>query len=408
MLIAELQRLNSHLVWLATHGMEVGAVSVMLYCFREREQLLNINEMLAGFRMFPSYIRIGGLREDLPRGFHDAVSAFLDKFPAKLDEYEQAAHEEPDLDQAHQGVGQLSKRRHAGLGLVGPIARAVGHPLRRPQDVSYLGYETFDFDVPRRPNGDVYARIRFASRRCGRASASAARRSSASRRPASTTAATTASCRRRRIACTPRWKALIQHFLIYSQGFNVPAGERYVPVEGPRGEHGFYIVSDGTNRPWRVKRARRRSGVPGAAADDHRRPDRRRHRRDRIDRRRDGRRGSMSFPSAWITIGATTSRRARSADERDRRSPTRRRTARRSKRSARAIRPSGARSAILAALYLVQQQQGYITRNAMQHVAEAIGCTPPTSRTSCRSTRCSTRGRSGRSSCRSAGRCRVR
>src|SRR6266481_6162987 len=87
-LIAELQRINSHLVWLGTHGMEVGAVSVMLYCFRERELLLNINEMIAGFRMFPSYIRVGGLREDLPRGFHEAVRAFLDRMPVKLDEYE--------------------------------------------------------------------------------------------------------------------------------------------------------------------------------------------------------------------------------------------------------------------------------------------------------------------------------
>src|ERR1044071_5579451 len=86
-LIAELQRINSHLVWLGTHGMEVGAVSVMLYCFREREQLLNLNEMLAGFRMFPSYMRVGGLREDLPRGFHEAVREFLGKFPGKLDEY---------------------------------------------------------------------------------------------------------------------------------------------------------------------------------------------------------------------------------------------------------------------------------------------------------------------------------
>src|SRR3970282_1289439 len=87
-LIAELQRITSHLVWLATHGLEIGAVSVMMYCFREREQLLNINEMLAGFRMFPSYLRIGGLREELPPGFHEAVRTFLDRFPSKLNEYE--------------------------------------------------------------------------------------------------------------------------------------------------------------------------------------------------------------------------------------------------------------------------------------------------------------------------------
>ena len=88
MLIAELQRLTSHLVWLGTHGMEVGAITGMLYAFRERELLLNINELLAGFRLFPSYIRVGGLREDIPRGFHEAVTAFLDRFPGKLDEYE--------------------------------------------------------------------------------------------------------------------------------------------------------------------------------------------------------------------------------------------------------------------------------------------------------------------------------
>ena len=100
-LIAELQRINSHLVWLGTHGMEVGAVSVMLYCFRERELLLNINEMLAGFRMFPSYMRVGGLREDLPRGFHDAVRAFLDRLPAEARRVRGSADEERDLPEAH-------------------------------------------------------------------------------------------------------------------------------------------------------------------------------------------------------------------------------------------------------------------------------------------------------------------
>ena len=119
-LIAELQRINSHLVWLGTHGMEVGAVSVMLYCFRERELLLNINEMLAGFRMFPSYMRIGGLREDLPRGFHDAVRAFLDRFPAKLDEYEDLLTRNEIYLKRTQGVGCISKEDAVGLGLRRP------------------------------------------------------------------------------------------------------------------------------------------------------------------------------------------------------------------------------------------------------------------------------------------------
>src|SRR5471032_724006 len=125
-LLAELQRLNSHLVWLGTHGMELGAISVMLYCFRERELLLNINELLAGFRMFPSYMRVGGLREDLPRGFHAAVGAFLDRFPPKLDEYEDLLTKNSIYLKRTQNVGIIGKEAAVAYGLVGPIARAAG------------------------------------------------------------------------------------------------------------------------------------------------------------------------------------------------------------------------------------------------------------------------------------------
>src|SRR6266571_3320634 len=125
-LLAELQRINSHLVWLGTHGMEVGAVSVMLYCFRERELLLNINEMIAGFRMFPSYVRIGGLREDLPRGFHDAVRAFLDRFLPKLDDYEDLLTENEIYRERKQNVGRISKEDAIAMSLLGPIGRAAG------------------------------------------------------------------------------------------------------------------------------------------------------------------------------------------------------------------------------------------------------------------------------------------
>src|SRR6266513_1418302 len=119
-LIAELQRINSHLVWLGTHGMEVGAVSVMLYCFRERELLLNINEMLAGFRMFPSYMRVGGLREDLPRGFHDAVLSFLDRFGPKLNEYEDLLTKNQIYLKRTMGVGVISKDDAVAYSLIGP------------------------------------------------------------------------------------------------------------------------------------------------------------------------------------------------------------------------------------------------------------------------------------------------
>src|ERR1700704_4608510 len=157
-LLAELQRINSHLVWLGTHGMEVGAVSVMLYCFRERELLLNINELLAGFRLFPSYMRVGGLREDLPRGFHQAVTSFLDRFLPKLGEYEDLLTNNQIYRERTRNVGRISKEQALAYGLVGPIGRAAGVPYDVRKYFPYLGYETYDFDVPVRTEGDVYAR----------------------------------------------------------------------------------------------------------------------------------------------------------------------------------------------------------------------------------------------------------
>ena len=252
-LIAELQRINSHLVWLGTHGMEVGAVSVMLYCFRERELLLNLNEMLAGFRLFPSYMRVGGLREDLPRGFHEAVSAFLDRFLPKLHEYEDLLTNNHIYRQRTQNVGRISKEQALAYSLVGPIGRAAGVPYDVRKYFPYLGYETFDFDVPVRTEGDVYARylVRVAEMK---ESVKICRQALARITPTGVFAIADP-----KITPPPKdrvyteMEALIQHFLIYSQGFTVPAGEAYVPVEGPRGEQGFHVVSDGTNRPWRVK-----------------------------------------------------------------------------------------------------------------------------------------------------------
>jgi NADH-quinone oxidoreductase subunit D len=252
-LIAELQRINSHLLWLGTHGMEIGAISVMMYAIGEREQLLNLNEMLAGFRMFPSYIRVGGLREDLPRGFHAAVTAFLDMFPEKIDGYEKLLTKNDVWLRRTQDVGYLSREDTLGMSLVGPMARAVGIPYDVRKVFPYLKYETFDFVVPTQTEGDVYARylVKMAEMR---ESVKICRQALARITPTGAF-----DCADYRIVPPPKdrvyteMEALIQHFLIYSQGFNVPKGEAYVPVEGPRGEHGFYVVSDGTNRPVRVK-----------------------------------------------------------------------------------------------------------------------------------------------------------
>ena len=252
-LLAELQRINSHLVWLGTHGMELGAVTMIMYCFREREQLLNINELLAGFRLFPSYMRVGGLREDLPRGFHDAVGSFLDHFPPKLDEYEDLLTKNAIYKKRAHNVGVIGADAAVAYGLVGPIARAAGVDYDVRKYFPYLGYETYEFAVPTETRGDVYARylVRIAEMR---ESIKICRQALARITPTGVFAVADP-----RITPPPKdrvyteMEALIQHFLIYSQGFTVPAGEAYVPVEGPRGEQGFYVVSDGSNRPWRIK-----------------------------------------------------------------------------------------------------------------------------------------------------------
>jgi NADH-quinone oxidoreductase subunit D len=252
-LIAELQRIASHLVWLGTHALEIGAVSVMMYCFRERELLLNINEMLAGFRMFPSYLRIGGLREDLPPGFHQAVTSFLDRFPGKLKENDDLLTKNQIWLKRTKDVGVLSREDALAFGLVGPIARASGIAYDVRKAFPYSGYDTYDFAVPTASGGDVYDRylVRMAEMlESVKISREALRRVS----PRGVY-----DIQDYRIVPPPKDKVytemegLIQHFLIYSQGFTVPAGEAYVPVEGPRGEHGFTIFSDGTNRPWRIK-----------------------------------------------------------------------------------------------------------------------------------------------------------
>jgi NADH-quinone oxidoreductase subunit D len=252
-LIAELQRLASHLVWLATHALEIGAVSVMMYCFRERELLLNINEMLAGFRLFPSYLRIGGLREDLPPGFHEAVTSFLDRFPGRVDEFEGLLTKNQIWIKRTRGVGVLTPQDTMDFGLVGPMARGAGVAYDVRKAFPYCGYQTYDFDVPTGTAGDVYDRYRVRMEEM-RQSVLIARQALDRITPHGVF-----DIQDYQIVPPPKDKvytemeALIQHFLIYSQGFNVPAGEAYVPVEGPRGEHGFTIFSDGTNRPWRIK-----------------------------------------------------------------------------------------------------------------------------------------------------------
>jgi NADH-quinone oxidoreductase subunit D len=251
-LMAELQRINSHLVWLGTHALDLGAVSVMLYCFRERELLLNINEAIAGFRMFPSYIRIGGLREDLPRGFHEQVRELLDRLPVKLREYEDLLTGNPIFLRRTTGVGSFSLEQCYQYGLVGPMARAAGSTYDVRKSYPYCGYETFDFEVATYTGADVFDRYRARVKEMYE-SVKIANQALERITPRGVFQVDDP-----RVVPPPKDKvytemeALIQHFLIYSQGFTVPEGEAFVPVEGPRGEHGVYVVSDGTNRPVRI------------------------------------------------------------------------------------------------------------------------------------------------------------
>ncbi|HEX4566484.1 MAG TPA: NADH dehydrogenase (quinone) subunit D [Vicinamibacterales bacterium] len=252
-LLVELQRIASHLVSLGTHALEIGAVSMVMYCFNDREKILNVNEMIAGFRMFPSYIRVGGLREDLPPGFHEAVSAFLNEFPGRVDEYERLLTKNQIWLKRTKGVGIISKDDHIQYGLVGPMARAIGVPYDVRKQFPYLGYETYDFEIPTQTHGDVYDRylVRVAEMR---QSVKISKQALARISPRGDF-----DIKDYRIVPPPKdrvyteMEALIQHFLVYSQGFTVPPGESYIPVEGPRGEHGVFVVSDGSNRPYRIK-----------------------------------------------------------------------------------------------------------------------------------------------------------
>ena len=207
-LIAELQRINSHLVWLGTHGMEVGAVSVMLYCFRERELLLNINEMLAGFRLFPSYMRVGGLREDLPRGFHEAVPRVPRSLSGEARRVRRPADEERDLPRSGRAASARISAEDARRLRPGRSDRARRRRrLRRAQGRFRTSATRRSTSRCRRGPTATSTRATWcASPRCARASRSAGRRSSASRRPARTRSTIRASRRRRRIASTPRWK----------------------------------------------------------------------------------------------------------------------------------------------------------------------------------------------------------
>jgi len=250
-LLVELTRLNSHLVWLGSHAMDIGALTVFLYTFREREEILRLFEDISGQRMMGSYIRIGGPPMEPPLDFFGRVQTFIRAFPEKIDEYSNLLTGNPIFMNRLKGVGYLSATDAIALGVTGPPLRASGVDFDLRRDMPYSSYEKFQFKVPTSTVGDVWARylVRLDEMR----ESVKIVQQALDGMPAGPLRANAP-----KIVLPDREKmktemeALIHHFKIVTEGFPVPAGEVYQGIESPRGQMGYYVVSDGTAKPYRV------------------------------------------------------------------------------------------------------------------------------------------------------------
>jgi NADH-quinone oxidoreductase subunit D len=250
-MMTELSRLNSHLVWLGTHALDIGAMSIFFYCFREREEILRILEMFSGQRMMTSYIRIGGVALEPPRGWEKAVGKFIRGFPSKVDEYENLLDSNPIWGIRTKGVGYISLEDMLDLGVTGPMLRGAGLALDCRKTQPYSSYEKFNFDVATRTGNDVYARYQVRLQEM-RESAKIVTQALEGMPSGPYQADAPHVVLPDREKMKTQMEALIYHFKIVTEGFRVPAGEVYQCIESPRGEIGYYIVSDGTSKPYRV------------------------------------------------------------------------------------------------------------------------------------------------------------
>ncbi len=250
-LMCELQRITSHLVWLGTHALDIGAMTVFFYCFREREKILNLIEAASGGRLTPSYFRIGGLMMDLPAGFERRCKQFLDNFLKAVDEFHTLLSGNRIFQNRTQGIGLVSAEDAIDLGLTGPSLRAsgVGLDLRRVNP--YTGYENYDFEVPVETGGDVWSRYMVRMREM-KESWKISGQALARLRPGSVKADAPKVVLPEREAMKTHMDALIHHFLIVAEGFNVPPGEVYHAIEASKGELGVYVKSNGGPKPERV------------------------------------------------------------------------------------------------------------------------------------------------------------
>jgi NADH-quinone oxidoreductase subunit D len=249
-LLTELTRLQSHLVWLGTHAIDLGAMSVLLYCFREREDILHIFEMVSGQRMMTSYFRIGGLALEPPLGWLKRVEKFVKAFPGRLEEYENLLTKNPIWLKRTVGVGKLTADEAIAWGVSGPSLRGSGVDWDIRKKQPYSSYDKFDFKVPTRPEGDVYARylVRLEEMR---QSLRIVQQAMEGLPEGPIKADAPHIVLPERESMKTSIEALIYHFKIVTEGFHPPVGEVYQAIESPRGELGFYVVSDGSPKPFR-------------------------------------------------------------------------------------------------------------------------------------------------------------
>ncbi len=250
-ILVELQRIASHLVWLGTHALDLAAMSVFLYCFREREMILDVMELVSGQRMMTTFIRPGGLWRDVPVEFEDAVRQILKTFPARIDEYHALLTKNPLFIDRTRNIGILKPEVALNYGITGPILRASGiaHDLRKAQP--YSGYEQYEFDIPTQKEGDTYARylvrmeemrqsLRIVQQALDKLPLGPVRSNNRKYVPPP------------RSELAVSMEALIHHFKLWTEGFSPPKGSVYAAVESPRGELGVYLESDGSPKPYRV------------------------------------------------------------------------------------------------------------------------------------------------------------
>ena len=267
-ILTELLRISSHLVWLATSGMELGAVSVMLYGFREREGILDVLEHVTGLRMNHAYIRPGGVSMDVPADFTERVEVLLEEMPKRIDEFERLLTENPIWVERNKGVGILTAEQCLDYGATGPVLRSAGiaHDIRRTEP--YCGIDQYDFDVPTTDTADAYGRflVRMQemreSLRIVRQALDALPTGPVMVADRKIAMPSTLGLGPDGIGNTKEYvnkimgqsmEALIHHFKLVTEGFTVPKGTVYVPVESPRGELGYHVTSSGTNKPYRIR-----------------------------------------------------------------------------------------------------------------------------------------------------------